>query len=134
MPPAVTLSFRTGNSPCDNSIEIACLKLITETVGLLSDPADAAPTGLLPAVKDSEEMVMEEGENGNDLEVRTTVRGFSKDSISTGCEFLAGSACAVVSSTAISSTSINSPPDELLDMDLPSETGTPTSMEVEKNG
>ncbi|CAL9062733.1 unnamed protein product [Musa banksii] len=134
MPPAVALSFRTANSTCDNSMEIACLKLITETAGLLPNPMDAAATGLSPEVEQSEVVAMEEGGDGDDLDVRRAVGSFHEDLVSMERKFLGGIACSAATSIGGSSRSINSTADELLDMDLPSETCTPTALEVEKSG
>ncbi|RWW09914.1 hypothetical protein GW17_00026573 [Ensete ventricosum] len=134
MPPAVALSFRTANSTCDNSMEIACLKLITETAGLLPNSMDAVATSLSPEVEQSEAVAMEEGGDGDDLDVCRAVGSFQEDLVSMERKFLGGIACSAASSIGSGSRSINSTAGELLDMDLPSETCTPTSLQVEKSG
>ncbi|KAJ8460878.1 hypothetical protein OPV22_033804 [Ensete ventricosum] len=133
MPPAVALSFRTANSTCDNSMEIACLKLITETAGLLPNSMDAVATSLSPEVEQSEAVAMEEGGDGDDLDVCRAVGSFQEDLVSMEHKFLGGIACSSASSIGSGSRGINSTAGELLDMDLPSETCTPTSLQAEKS-
>ncbi|XP_072968931.1 probable protein phosphatase 2C 6 isoform X1 [Typha angustifolia] len=122
MAPSVALPFRVGNLLCDESMEITCLKLLTDTMTFLPDPMamTAASSANLSSALEEVEVVVVAMEGGNgvrdggEIEVRVIPESDNEDTISIRPELSAGSLCSVVSDCS----SISSAVEEFLNSDM----------------